>query len=236
MIVFQGKSRFDGEAYSVVATGLDRPSANQKTGKMIQLTILPTDQSPVSSIATAKSAGAPHTVCGDCPLSGRGCYVDVSKSTTSIWKKLGRGGYKALDLTRFIGRAIRFGAWGEPTLIPIRLVRNLTKAASNWTGYTHQWSKPFARFYRPFLMASVQSSEGKAAANAQGWRTFRIIRSESELQPDEVLCPATQKRARPVQCITCGLCRGTSLKAKNVAVVVHGGVANLRSALQVIDG
>ena len=53
--------------------------------------------------------------------------------------------------------------------------------------------------------------------------------NEGGLLPDEVLCPATTGRAKPVQCITCGLCRGTSLRAKNVAVFPHGGNAVMRA-------
>jgi hypothetical protein len=246
MLLHQGESRFNGESFSVVATGIDRPSQNIKTGPMVALTILPSDSPPVEAnrhytddldnpVSTRKPQ---HTVCGDCPLAGhhRGCYVGVEQSTTTIYNKLQAGGYPAADLTKLVGKSVRFGAWGEPSLIPIKLVRQIVSVAKNWTGYTHQWRKAFAKPYRQFLMASVESVASKLEANAKGWRTFRIVSSRADLLPDEVLCPATTQRAKPVQCVTCGLCRGASLKAKNVAVIAHGGYARLSAITSYLKG
>lgn len=239
MIVHEGVSRFSGESFAVLATGFDRPSKNIKTGPMVSLTILPTDQEPVESNRDYTGGlVSKHTVCGDCPLAGhhRGCYVNVEQSITGIYRVFKGGRYPRLDLSKFASRAIRFGAWGEPSLIPLRLVRRITALARTWTGYTHQWRHRWAQGYRSFLMASVETAEGKAQANQAGWRTFRIIRSADQMLPDEVLCPATTPRAKPVQCITCGLCRGASLKAKNVAVVAHGGYTRLNAITKYLKG
>ena len=56
-----------------------------------------------------------------------------------------------------------------------------------------------------------------------GWRTFRIINEGDTLMPREIICPNVTKG---VQCKDCLLCSGTSLKAKNIAIPVHGSNKN----------
>jgi hypothetical protein len=228
MIMHNGKSRFNGENFAVVATGLNGESKNPKTGKMIQLTILPTDVNPLDSNREYKdNAGeVPHTVCNDCPLINRGCYVNVGFSVWQIFNGLKRGIYGKKDYAKFVGKAVRFGAWGEPTLIPLRVTKAIINRVKTWTGYTHQWAKPFAKPYRQWFMASVSNIEDKKKANKLGWRTFRIIQNANEILPDEVVCPA---QTHNVQCINCGLCRGRSSNAKNVAVIAHGGFAKFKA-------
>ncbi len=229
MILQRGVSRFDGKEFVVVASNLDWKSKNKKTGPMVQLTILATEEVPHNWNSSLQDKSTEHTVCGDCPLSRGGCYVNLHASITSIWKKFKAGTYPALELAKLAGKAIRFGAWGEPSLIELPLMSKIASVAKNWTGYTHQWSKDWAQGYKAFLMASVESVESKSQANAKGWRTFRIVKSESAILPDEVLCPATTNRKIPVQCVTCGLCKGNSIRAKNVAVVAHGGIGALKA-------
>lgn len=230
MILHTGKSRFNGENFAVVATGFDGSSKNIKTGPMIQLTILPTDTYPSQSNKDyAEEEGkVGHTVCNDCPLINRGCYVQIGFSINKIYNKMNSGNYESLDYDAFINESVRFGAWGEPTLIPRKIMRNLVKRIKNWTGYTHQWAKPFAQFYKMFFMASVSNIADKNEANKKGWRTFRIIKDASEVLPDEVICPA---QTHGTQCIDCGLCNGNSTKAKNIAVIAHGGKAKLTSIM-----
>ena len=237
MIVHHGKSPFTGEEVVVIATGLSRPSRNRKTGPMIQLFSLPSGRSPIEvTKAYRDGETAQHDVCGTCPLAGfRGCYVSVQFSVNQVWKAFRAGAYKTLDVTKLAGKAIRFGSWGEPIVMPLSLVKQLTAKAKTWTAYTHAWREKFAKPYRQYMMASVESPEGKAQANAEGWRTFRIIRDASELLADEVLCPAMVKRERPVTCSTCGLCRGTSTKAKNVAVLSHGSGPAQASLAEVLE-
>jgi hypothetical protein len=232
MILHESTSRFNGEPFAVIATGIDRPSTNVKTGPMIQLTILPTSQHPVeANRAMNAKTGQAHTVCNDCPLIKNGCYVRVESSISAIYRAYKAKSYSSADYAAFNGQSVRFGAWGEPSLIPLRIIRAIVKRARNWTGYTHQWEKKPARAYKRYLMASVSSLAEKLRANALGWRTFRIVASKAEVLPDEVICPA---QTHKVQCHTCGLCRGNSLKAKNVAVLAHGGKASLPLILNLV--
>lgn len=230
MILHEGVSRFDGEEFVVVATGLTTPSHNIKTGPMVQLTILPKNVHPLQSNKDYQK-GEAHTVCGDCPLINRGCYVNVAFSVAAIYNGLKRNLYpKTDDVSIFKDKAVRFGAWGEPVLFPLRKLKKIVDVAKNWTGYTHQWAKKFSQSYKQYLMASVSNVKDKEKANAMGWRTFRIVRFESEILPDEILCPAQTKN---VQCINCCLCKGNSSKSKkNVAALAHGGVAKGRAIIK----
>lgn len=231
MILHEGVSRFDGEEFVVVATGLTTPSQNIKTGPMVQLTILPKNIHPLQSNKDYQK-GEAHTVCGDCPLIKRGCYVNVAFSVAQIYNGLKKNLYpKTDDFSIFKNKAVRFGAWGEPVLFPLRKFKKIINVAKNWTGYTHQWAKKFAQLYKNYLMASVSNVKDKEKANAMGWRTFRIVRFESDILPDEILCPAQAKDN--FQCIHCCLCKGNSSKSKkNIAALAHGGAAKGRAIIK----
>ena len=64
VVLYRGPSRLDGAPIVVVATGLQRPSENEKTGPMVQTWILRSDEHPVSAV----HSGADASICGDCPL------------------------------------------------------------------------------------------------------------------------------------------------------------------------
>ena len=180
VIVQTGKSRFNGQDFAVVATGIDTPSTNRKTGPMVQLTILDANVAPHTWASEKQDKSVQHTVCGDCVLSRPqakatptsdatgGCYVALHTGILGVWKKFRAGGYPAFDIARLTGRAIRFGAWGEPSLISLKMIRRIVGVASNWTGYTHQWSKRWAQGYKTYLMASVQTVQASRKQTAAG--------------------------------------------------------------------
>lgn len=70
------------------------------------------------------------------------------------------------------------------------------------------------------LLASCDTAEQKAQANANGWRTARVIDELADKQPDEFVCPVdAQKRkgipqARRTNCASCKACFATD---KNIA-------------------
>lgn len=74
-------------------------------------------------------------------------------------------------------------------------------------------------------MASLDAHHDVAdvrAANAQGWRTFRVLSASSaeaglDSRGPEVVCPYV---TRGTQCVDCGLCSGAS-KAKSIAIAAH---------------
>ena len=68
-------------------------------------------------------------------------------------------------------------------------------------------------------MASVDSIEEQKQAVSEGWRTFRVTSDLSDKLPNEIVCPNTTKA---IQCADCGLCSGTSTRARNIVIEVHG--------------
>ena len=65
----------------------------------------------------------------------------------------------------------------------------------------------------------------------KGHRTFRVIdKIESLITGKEILCPASKEAGYKTQCITCGLCAGTSTNShKSIAIVAHGaGAGNFK--------
>lgn len=227
MILYEGPSRLDGEPIVAIATGLDRPSANSKTGHMIQTWILRSDQHP----SMAVRSGADVSVCGTCPhrsaaSGGWGsCYVRVPQAPAGVWRAYERGSYARATTPRERreigrGRLIRLGAYGDPGAVPLAVWRDLLRYASGWTGYTHAWrSRPGLRTY---LMASVDSPEEGRDARARGWRTFRVTPRDGAPGPGEISCPA---EAGLTTCDRCQLCRGTSVRARSITIRAHGATA-----------
>ena len=215
-------------------------SENRKTGDMMQIWILCRDVSPVDAVKTGQDA----VICGSCPHRGyrdenaaiqwptdRTCYVNVAQGPGNVWRAYQRGSYthlQARDYARvFSGRAVRFGAYGDPVLIPLAVFRRIAAAAGRWTGYTHQWRKRPA--YRQYLMASCDSMADYLAAKGKGWRTFRVSSSMNPVQGAEILCPASDEAGKKTQCAKCGLCNGTRTTSdvrKDIMIPAHGHMAS----------
>jgi len=132
-----GAVLFENDRIIVIATGLARGSKNAKTGAMIQTWILYRGANPVQAIKT----GADMHICGDCPLRGdhgkeRACYVRVGNAPLAVWRAYFRGNYPKLELSQladtFRGRFVRFGSYGEPTLIPLPIIREIASVARGW--------------------------------------------------------------------------------------------------------
>ena len=228
-----GYELYQDDQRVVIAT---QGSDNTKTGPMDQTWILAKDESPVEAV----KSGLDEVICGKCPMrapmgsgfSGRTCYVNVAQGPNAVWRAWRNGRYPFLPAYRyadvFTNRAVRFGAYGDPVHIPLRIVRWIVFFASKHTGYTHQWQDAQYQVYREYLMASVESSESSAMAHAAGWRTFRVRRADEVLDAGEITCPASDEAGNRTQCIRCGLCAGSRKMAKNVAIIAHGiGARNL---------
>ena len=165
-------------------------------------------------------------VCFDCPqqhVLGGGCYVR-NDPIASIWKCLQRGGYKpatAADYPGIFGGApVRFGAFGEVVgLLPLDNARQIAALATVRTGYTHRWKDPRLQGWRDLVMASVEGSAAAEAADALGWRYFRVRAPGSAPAAGEVNCPTER-----VGCDDCGLCKGKPKDRgpKNVSIPAHG--------------
>jgi hypothetical protein len=215
----------------VIATDTRESDANEKTGRMIQVYILTAEESPLDAVRD----GSDSLICGDCPLRGkdpdngfvgRTCYVRVIQGPLAVWRAWQRGAYPYLPRTRyadlFSGRAVRWGAYGDPAFIPLEVIRWVSFFAKRHTGYTHQWKhNPQLRAY---LMASVDSEVEYYQAKAAGWRTFRVRAAGERLQAREISCPASAESGHKTQCVRCGLCDGARDNdcRKDISIVVHG--------------
>jgi hypothetical protein len=206
------------EAYMVVTSVLEA-SKNIKTGAMIQTYLISRERLTESSVFGAK--------CNECPLV-KECYVQRDKmSVRRALVRLLSGEstsyvHATLDevMPLLNGRSVRFGSYGDPTSIPYADLKRISEACVEWTGYTHFWRSVDHR-YSALLMASVESTDGELEAWANGWRPFRVILNSDDrvlITENMIECP---HYTRGVQCITCGLCKGTSSKAKGVYVFEH---------------
>jgi len=209
---------------------------NRKTGNMVQIWILNRWKSPVEAVKD----GSDVTICFDCPhrsklgkgFKKRTCYVNVGQGPQRIWKKFEQGGYEFLEPGRYAevfgGRAIRFGAYGEPVLIPVGIMEAIRVVSTGRTGYTHQWRKAEFQAYREFVMASCDSEADHIQAVAMGWRTFRVRGKHQPVLKGEISCPASDEMGHRTSCAKCKLCdgsKGPGDARKNIVIVVHGSGA-----------
>ena len=203
----------------IIATGFETASDNRKTGDMIQIWILVKACDPVTAI----KLGLDRLICGSCVHrgdgtgGGRSCYVNVWQAPLGIWRAWKSGNYPLLrSLEAFTGRRVRFGAYGDPTHIPLSLALAIAGVSSGWTGYTHQWRKPSLQPWRSLLMASVDSIGELVIARSMGWSTFRV---GSEASVGESLC-ASERVGTP--CADCLLCAGARGGLESVHIPPHG--------------
>lgn len=175
---------------------------------MVQIWILPRRQNPIRAVET----GHDRVVCGDCPLRGGTCYVELHRAPLSVYRAIDT--YPDLDLSAFDGRRVRFGAYGDPAFLPLPLVREIAGRSEAWTGYTHQWRRPELQGFREFLMASCETREQAEQAWGLGWRTYRIADTPGT---GEIACPS----ARGVSCFDCRLCAGTAKHARSITIPKH---------------
>jgi hypothetical protein len=224
----KGYTLFENDSYVVIAT---MNSTNEKTGNMVQIWILNRSESPVDSV----KSGSDETVCMDCVhrgtngFSDRTCYVNVAQGPNAVWRAYRAGKYPVLAMADyssvFSGRAVRFGAYGEPILIPLEMVAAIAQVSSGWTGYTHQWRKTEYQAYSAYVMASSDSPNDRVEAMARGWRTFRVRTANDPLMKGEIICPASSEANKRTTCLDCKLCNGARNESdarKSIAIVVHG--------------
>lgn len=175
-----------------------------------------------------------HSNCLDCPFSGNsgngGCYTHKFNQFSGFLKML--RSIQPSDLTPLDGtkRAeiiemckdtyVRFGTYGEPSLMPYLLVKEMAEVASSWTGYTHQHSKAWADSYKNFFMASVHSDAERNDRAKEGWLSF--IAMQKDEPTIGVHCPASKEMGYKSNCAKCGLCSGLQGKGNvNIKIKQH---------------
>ena len=204
-IIYEGTK--NGEKFAVIAT---LKTSNRKTGNMIQLWILLSDHSPVDGVKSGLDAS---TICTGCKFaSGNGCYVNVGQAPLQIWKSYKANKYPKLDPflydNVFNGRKVRFGAYGNPSLIPLSIVKMITESCDGWTGYFHDWkgmSKEKAQSYGKYFMASTETNDSVRRAREKNLRFFHV----SPNQPKNTIECLSDSRG--LSCDQCQLCKGLSL-------------------------
>lgn len=174
--------------------------------------------------------------CLDCPLSGNSgtgkCYthkymqfsgfVSMLKSLCMQDIPEGLDAVQRANVLKMCNRAdyLRFGTYGEPSLLPIGLVTDMVynlPQGVKYTGYTHQARKPWAQEYAAYFMASAHSD--KDAVSITGWRSFVCV--EKGDTSTAVQCPAS-KELSVTTCAACGLCSGIAGKgSKNIKIAMH---------------
>ena len=225
-VIHRGPSKIDGQPIVVVAIW---SSKNRKTGDMLQTYILREDIDPL----TANKYGEDYSICGNCSLKGtptldptkkqaedRPCYVVLGQGPTVVWNGLQRGiypDYTNRQQRRALGRGrmVRIGTYGDGAAAPRFVWDDLLFEAEGHNAYSHNGGDP--RIY----MQSADTLPQAQAAWSSGFRTFRVVHDTTHLQPNEILCPSS----RGVQCVDCRLCGGSQVKAKSIAIVVHGNGA-----------
>lgn len=208
-------------------------SSNRKTGKGVQIWILPREVSPHIS----RETGHDRTLqCKGCPLASyQGCYV-ASHTLQSVWNAYRRGayGYATIGTAAFErlfrGKYVRYGAYGNPSMLPLPLVREIADLARRHTGYFHDWHlmpAKRAQSYGQYFMASTEPGN-RDRAKSLGLRTFttRPTGADSATPGDgEILCPAVHPDPkRRLTCAQCGLCNGNARGRvlPDVVIPVHG--------------
>ena len=218
-----------------VAIDFQHGSTNSKLGTGIQIWIF-----PMTWITEGKTAmDNDEASCFDCPHSKRAnrtCYVrkgfsefGFKSKIASMHKKFILGQLQVLDSSliavneapKCSGKFVRFGAYGEPVLLGEANVQAITSQASNFTGYTHQWFLPQYQWASKYFMSSADTEGLSRKSQAMGWRTFRVMTKQDTKLQNEVICPASREGGRKVECNVCGLCKGTSIGAKSIAIYKH---------------
>ena len=218
-------------------------SANSKIGMgyIIQTYHFSVDQVKEASLHKDEAS------CLDCPLSfnqnngnSGGCYTHKGKQLmglNSMLRSLNRKfdtikEYSESDFLRFVETVknthkvdlVRFGAYGEPILLPLNVVDTLSQLGVKTTGYTHQWNKPQYQDYNQFFMSSTHTETERQNAKSLGFRSFFVSESiiKDFKQQNAVNCPASKESGKNLSCIACGLCNGAKRgNQKDVFIMKH---------------
>jgi len=196
-------------------------SNNVKTGDMAQIWIMRNDIDPVQAIKENRD----DVICFDCPhRENRSCYVNAGQAPLQVYKSYKKGIYESLNLDKLSQalkfKSVRFGAYGEPILIPLKIVKHIINSAMSYTGYTHQWNNPKYKKYAALFMASIDSDKQLKQTIKNGLRSFRVSNNDL-ISNNEIICPNITKG---ITCNACTLCdnQGRHKNAKSIVVPVHG--------------
>jgi len=220
-IAFEGVSRFDKKPIVGIVT---LETSNVKTGNMAQLWILRSDIEPHHAIKT----GDDLSICGGCVhrhYTGGACYVTVHQAPLAVYRAFKRGNYPSLSLEQqrelLAGKGLRFGAYGDPAMLPLQVISDLHLMSKFTTGYTHQWKNKRLRDTLEYVQASVDNLKEyhEVKEISPNSKSFRVVKHQTELLANEVECLADSEG---LSCADCRLCNGNR---QDIAIMVHGNKA-----------
>ncbi len=209
VVLYRGESPFVTEGDRAYVVILTFNSDNRKTGDMAQVWIIAENESPLE----ARKLGLYQIVCGDCPVVAA-CYVNLAHRPRTLYTAFQRGDYPEAFPQLYgavvASKGVRFGAYGDPVLIPLPLVEELVDLSGRrFAGYTHQWRRPEYQGYRPYFMASCETLADAELATEMGWRWYLVTLDETV--PGAVLCPHQNAQHKyEVKCNTCWACNGAN--------------------------
>lgn len=209
---------FQSEKILVFAT---ENTQNTKIGAGTQVWIMDATMHPLESRKTGNDA---KLQCQGCKLSSNnGCYV-APMPLLGIWRSYIEGRAKFIQpgssewSKLFVNQFVRLGAYGNPSMIPLPLLKRIIKDCRAHTGYFHDWhlmEPQKAKEYGKYFMASCDLNNYKQA-QALGLRTYTI--SDKEV-PGSVEC---YNKTKGITCLECKTCEGTLGGTKNVYINSHG--------------
>jgi len=177
-------------------------------------------------IADANCLDCPYNSFGKCYTHKFNQYVGFISMLKSIAKEFGSfdnlptysGKIKADAIKMSQNTYVRFGTYGEPSLMPTSLITSMINVAESYTGYTHQWSKNNS--LGKFFMASTHTKEEETKARLKGYRSFMAVDKAIE---GTVNCPASKEGGYKSTCSKCSLCSGTdgTKVSKSIYILNH---------------
>ena len=230
-VLWEGISPMDNNTPIVAIATMK--SSNKKTGNMIQVWVMVKDLHPFVALNSATD----YAICGNCKFRGlhvmidgimknirRACYVNMSQAVTRVWDTYQRGKYPKLSPDEaqqlFNQRKIRWGAYGDPAMLPESMVSSYSAYAKRHTGYTHQWRLPQFAWCREFFQASCDTLTDFVDASTSGWGTFNVLKKGEA--PTHTVCPSIATAGK-VTCLACTKCDGAS--GNHIDAPAHGSGA-----------
>lgn len=167
----------------------------------------------------AVSNGAKLSACYTHKMMQYSGFLSMLRSIKCDWDSIPTlSETKSLPITKMcLDKYVRFGTYGEPSLLPIGMVRAMTNVAKSWTGYTHQWKKVNHEYAR-YFMASTHTIEEENVAALIGYRSF--VASPTPIA-QFISCPASEEMGFKSNCSKCGLCSGTMGKGKKSVIILE---------------
>jgi hypothetical protein len=220
-ILYEGKSLLNGKNIVAIAPGFKRKSHNPKTGDMIQVWILSTNNYPLK----AHDLGEDKATCGDCKhRHWNTCYLNKMQAILNVYKSFKRGNYSILsDYSIFTNKSVRIGAYGDPTAVPTYIWENVLQYATGHTAYSHQWAKKKNKRYMNYCMASCDTINEAKKAIKMGYKPFLLLATTPNIPEGIFNCPASKENGSKMNCKSCKCCSGNSSTVHAYpCIAIHG--------------